>query len=72
MYTDFVDSFLFLLFRKYVENRIQLVRDNEKQENILLSVLPKHIANDMKKDIDQGQGDTMFHKIYIQKHNNIR
>lgn len=50
-----------------------MVRDNEKQENILLSVLPKHIANDMKKDIDRSQEpDAMFHKIYIQKHNNIR
>jgi hypothetical protein len=36
-------------FRKCVETRIQLMRDNDKQENILLSVLPKYIANDMKK-----------------------
>ena len=35
--------------RKCVEKRIQLVRDNDKQENILLSVLPRHIANDMRK-----------------------
>lgn len=47
------------------------MRDNEKQENILLSVLPKHIANDMKRDFDRNQ-ETMFHKIYIQKHKNIR
>lgn len=63
---------IYIFYRKYVENRIKLVRDNEKQENILLSVLPKHIANDMKKDIDQNREATMFHKIYIQKHNNIR
>ncbi|KAI6222383.1 Adenylyl cyclase V [Aphelenchoides fujianensis] len=57
--------------RKCVEGRIQLARDTEKQENILLSVLPKHIANDMKKDIDNSENTQMFHKIYIQKHNNI-
>lgn len=44
------------ILRKCVEKRIQLVRDNEKQENILLSVLPKYIANDMKK------GDFKFAK----------
>jgi class 3 adenylate cyclase len=60
-----------VVYRKCVENRIQLVRDNEKQENILLSVLPKHIANDMKKDIDNNDNTQIFHKIYIQKHNNI-
>jgi hypothetical protein len=60
------------MFRKCVEKRIQLVRDNEKQENILLSVLPKYIANDMKKDIDNTENTQMFHKIYIQRHANIR
>uniref|UniRef100_A0A915CPB8 adenylate cyclase n=1 Tax=Ditylenchus dipsaci TaxID=166011 RepID=A0A915CPB8_9BILA len=53
--TELVQRRTFRETRKCVENRIQLVRDNEKQENILLSVLPKHIANDMKKDIDQNQ-----------------
>ncbi|KAI1705680.1 adenylate and guanylate cyclase catalytic domain-containing protein [Ditylenchus destructor] len=69
--TEIVQRRTFRETRKSVESRIQLTRDNEKQENILLSVLPKHIANDMKKDIDRNQEATMFHKIYIQKHNNI-
>lgn len=46
-----------------MEKRIQLVRDNEAQENILLSVLPKYIANDMKKDIDNTENTQMFHKV---------
>ncbi|KAI6200887.1 Adenylyl cyclase V [Aphelenchoides besseyi] len=69
--TELVQRRTFRETRKCVEKRIQLVRDNEKQENILLSVLPKHIANDMKKDIDNNADTQMFHKIYIQKHNNI-
>uniref|UniRef100_A0A1I7RZD0 adenylate cyclase n=1 Tax=Bursaphelenchus xylophilus TaxID=6326 RepID=A0A1I7RZD0_BURXY len=69
--TELVQRRTFRETRKSVENRIQLVRDNEKQENILLSVLPKHIANDMKKDIDNKENEEMFHKIYIQKHSNI-
>ncbi|KAH7731120.1 CRE-ACY-4 protein [Aphelenchoides avenae] len=68
--TELVQRRTFRETRKCVESRIQLVRDNEKQENILLSVLPKHIANDMKRDFDRNQ-ETMFHKIYIQKHKNI-
>jgi hypothetical protein len=37
----------------------------------LLSVIPKHIANDMKKDIDRNEPDQQFRRIYIQKHSNI-
>jgi hypothetical protein len=41
------------------------------QERLLLSVLPQHVAMEMKADIIspvEGQ----FHKIYIQKHENVR
>lgn len=41
------------------------------QERLLLSVLPQHVAMEMKNDIIspvEGQ----FHKIYIQKHENVR
>ncbi|MFH4979148.1 hypothetical protein AB6A40_005857 [Gnathostoma spinigerum] len=58
--------------RKCVEKRILLLRENIKQEDILLSVLPRHIANDVRKDIvADGQSSTMFHKIYIRKHDII-
>lgn len=59
--------------RKCVEGRIKLSRETIKQEDILLSVLPMHIAFDVKKDFAGGkQKATMFHKIYITKHENIR
>jgi hypothetical protein len=41
------------------------------QERLLLSVLPQHVAMEMKADIIspvEGQ----FHKIYIQRHENVR
>lgn len=43
------------------------------KERLLLSVLPRHVAMEMKADIDQSdRNNQQFHKIYIQKHNNVR
>lgn len=42
------------------------------QERLLLSVLPRHVAMEMKADINAKREDMMFHKIYIQKHDNVR
>uniref|UniRef100_A0A7E4V1G9 adenylate cyclase n=1 Tax=Panagrellus redivivus TaxID=6233 RepID=A0A7E4V1G9_PANRE len=69
--TELVQRRTFRETRKYVENRLNLIRENEKQEKILLSVLPKHIAHEMKKDIEGGTEESMFKKIYIRKHTNI-
>ena len=56
-----------------MERRIRLVHDNQKQELILLSVLPKHIAHEMKRDFEVGHDDEhTFRKIHIQKNENIR
>ncbi|XP_056305584.1 adenylate cyclase type 6 [Danio aesculapii] len=41
------------------------------QERLLLSVLPRHVAMEMKADINAKKEDMMFHKIYIQKHDNV-
>ena len=38
----------------------------------MLSVLPRHVAMEMKADIAGAPKDTMFHKIYIQRHDNVR
>ena len=41
------------------------------QEKLVLSVLPQHVAMEMKHDITSPhQG--MFHKIYIQRHECVR
>ena len=41
------------------------------QERLLLSVLPQHVAIQMKSDI-MSPVEGQFHKIYIQKHENVR
>jgi len=37
-----------------------------------VSVLPRHVAMEMKADIAGKVKDTMFHKIYIQRYDNVR
>lgn len=34
-------------------------------------MLPQHVAMEMKEDINTKKEDMMFHKIYIQKHDNV-
>ncbi|XP_051912844.1 adenylate cyclase type 6-like isoform X3 [Hippocampus zosterae] len=57
--------------RGYIQARIHLQRENQQQERLLLSVLPRHVAMEMKADINAKKEDMMFHKIYIQKHDNV-
>ena len=40
------------------------------QEKLLLSVLPQHVAMEMKRDITNPHTGP-FHKIYIQRHDNV-
>lgn len=40
------------------------------QERLLLSVLPEHVAVQMRKDL--GLIDTQFKKIYMSRHENVR
>lgn len=42
------------------------------QERLLLSVLPRHVAMEMKDDIAGKPREAQFHKIYIQQHDNVR
>ena len=62
----------FLETRRYVEARLNLQRENQEQERLLLSVLPRHVAMEMKADIEGDQDQlTQFSKIYIQRHTNV-
>ncbi|MGH0150080.1 UNVERIFIED_CONTAM: hypothetical protein FKN15_019181 [Acipenser sinensis] len=58
--------------RECIQARLHSQRENQQQERLLLSVLPRHVAMEMKADINAKQEDMMFHKIYIQKHDNER
>ncbi|XP_059503525.1 adenylate cyclase type 5 isoform X6 [Stegostoma tigrinum] len=58
--------------RECIQARLHSQNENQQQERLLLSVLPRHVAMEMKADINAKQEDMMFHKIYIQKHDNVR
>jgi class 3 adenylate cyclase len=61
----------FLETRQCVEARLKIQRENQQQEELLLSVLPRHVAMEMKNDIAGQPKEAQFHKIYIQRHENV-
>lgn len=54
-----------------MEARLKIQRENQQQEQLLLSVLPRHVAMEMKNDIAGQPKEAQFHKIYIQRHENV-
>lgn len=61
----------FMETRQCIESRLITQRENQQQERLLLSVLPRHVAMEMKADFAGAPKDTLFHKIYIQKYENV-
>ncbi|XP_055861939.1 adenylate cyclase type 5-like isoform X3 [Biomphalaria glabrata] len=61
----------FLETRNCISVRLATQKENQKQERLLLSVLPRHVAMEMKADIAGNKKEAMFHKIYIQRHDNV-
>ncbi|KAJ6225324.1 hypothetical protein RDWZM_003869 [Blomia tropicalis] len=61
----------FLDTRNCINARLEMEDENEKLERLLLSVLPQHVAMEMKADILSPRELGQFHKIYIQKHENV-
>uniref|UniRef100_S4RHD4 adenylate cyclase n=1 Tax=Petromyzon marinus TaxID=7757 RepID=S4RHD4_PETMA len=60
----------FLQARNCIEDRLRLEDENEKQERLLMSLLPRHVAMEMKEDFLKPP-ERIFHKIYIQRHDNV-
>ncbi|XP_014676369.1 PREDICTED: adenylate cyclase type 5-like [Priapulus caudatus] len=69
--TEVAQRQAFLETRRCIEARLISQRENQQQERLLLSVLPRHVAMEMKADIAGAPKDTMFHKIYIQRHDSV-
>ncbi|XP_059055074.1 adenylate cyclase type 6 [Achroia grisella] len=61
----------FLETRDCVEARLVTQRENQQQERLLLSVLPRHVAVEMKADIASQPRQEQFHKIYIQRYEHV-
>ncbi|XP_019740258.1 adenylate cyclase type 1 isoform X3 [Hippocampus comes] len=61
---------VFLQARTCIEERLRLEDENEKQERLLMSLLPRNVAMEMKEDFLKPP-ERIFHKIYIQRHDNV-
>ncbi|XP_061179996.1 adenylate cyclase type 1-like [Saccostrea echinata] len=51
--------------RNCIAAKKEIQEENEKLERLLLSVLPRHIASEVKDDITISEDEQQFHKIYI-------
>ncbi|ESP00183.1 hypothetical protein LOTGIDRAFT_141290, partial [Lottia gigantea] len=60
----------FMDTRNCIAARLEIEDENEKLEKLLLSVLPQHVAIEMKRDMTNPHHGP-FHKIYIQRHDNV-
>nr|XP_054767582.1 adenylate cyclase type 5-like [Lytechinus pictus] len=69
--TEVAQRQAFLETRRCIEARLITQRENQQQERLLLSVLPRHVAMEMKADIANKREDIQFHKIYIQRHQDV-
>ena len=68
----------FLETRRSLETRFKTQKENERQEKLLLSVLPSFVAKQMIRDIaleeERSLGEfipSQFHKIYIHRYEKV-
>lgn len=67
----------FLETRRSIETRAKIERENDKQERLLLSLLPRFVALEIIADIAKEDNHekllrNQFHKIYIHSYSNVR
>uniref|UniRef100_A0A3Q2W7N1 Adenylate cyclase type 1 n=1 Tax=Haplochromis burtoni TaxID=8153 RepID=A0A3Q2W7N1_HAPBU len=70
IFTERTQRKVFLQARDCIEERLRLEDENEKQERLLMSLLPRNVAMEMKEDFLKPP-ERIFHKIYIQRHDNV-
>ncbi|XP_051868614.1 adenylate cyclase type 8-like isoform X2 [Pristis pectinata] len=70
--TDRAQRLAFMETRRSIDGRLQLEKENERQEKLVLSVLPRfmvlEIINDMSEEVKKQGG---FHKIYVHRYENV-
>lgn len=74
---DLAQRNAFLETRRSIETRAKIEKENEKQERLLLSLLPRFVALEIIADIaSQDNHDKLlknqFRKIYIHSYSNVR
>lgn len=61
----------FLEAKKSLEVKMIIEEQSAEQERLLLSVLPKHVAEKMRQDLGSTSSEP-FKKIYMSRHENVR
>lgn len=74
---DLAQRNAFLETRRSIETRGKIARENDKQERLLLSLLPRFVALEIIADIAKEENHdkllrNQFHKIYIHSYSNVR
>lgn len=74
---DLAQRNAFLETRRSIETRAKIARENDKQERLLLSLLPRFVALEIIADIAKEDNHdkllrNQFHKIYIHSYSNVR
>nr|XP_026487706.1 adenylate cyclase type 8 [Vanessa tameamea]XP_026487708.1 adenylate cyclase type 8 [Vanessa tameamea]XP_026487709.1 adenylate cyclase type 8 [Vanessa tameamea] len=55
--------------KRSLRDKLTIEQQSKEQERLLLSVLPEHVAVQMRQDL--GLIDTQFKKIYMSRHENV-
>ncbi|XP_073766920.1 adenylate cyclase type 8 isoform X1 [Danio rerio] len=64
----------FLETRRCIEARLRLETENQRQERLVLSVLPRFVVLEMINDMTNVEDETLqhqFHRIYIHRYENV-
>lgn len=61
----------FLEAKKSLEVNMKIEEHSQVQERLLLSVLPKYVADKVRMDMGVTKSD-QFKKIYMSRHENVR
>uniref|UniRef100_A0A8C2Z5L4 adenylate cyclase n=1 Tax=Cyclopterus lumpus TaxID=8103 RepID=A0A8C2Z5L4_CYCLU len=72
--TDHAQRQVFLETRRCIEGRLKLEQENQRQERLVLSILPRFVALEMIADmssLDDELNHHEFHKIYIHQYKDV-
>ncbi|XP_029705522.1 adenylate cyclase type 8 [Takifugu rubripes] len=72
--TDHAQRQVFLETRRCIEGRLKLEQENQRQERLVLSILPRFVALEMIADmscLEDELSPQEFHKIYIHQYEDV-
>uniref|UniRef100_A0A3Q3FBF9 adenylate cyclase n=1 Tax=Labrus bergylta TaxID=56723 RepID=A0A3Q3FBF9_9LABR len=72
--TDHAQRQVFLETRRCIEGRVKLEQENQRQERLVLSILPRFVALEMIADMSSLEDELNpheFHKIYIHQYKDV-